>query len=51
MKIGLLGYGRMGKAIEKIGAHLFKDDEDGKVVYKIIKKDCVNDECSKQKIL
>ena len=45
--IGTKNY-RSRKAIEKIGAHLFKDDEDGKVVYKLIKKDYVNNECIKK---
>ena len=41
--IGTQNY-RSRKAIEKIGAHLFKDDEDGKVVYKLIQKDYLNNE-------
>ena len=45
--IGTQNY-RSRKAIEKIGACLFKDDEDGKFVYKLIKKDYVNNECNKQ---
>ena len=45
--IGTQNY-RSRKAIENIGACLFKDDEDGKVVYKLIKKDYVNNECNKQ---
>jgi hypothetical protein len=48
--IGTQNY-RSRKAIEKIGAHLFKDDEDSIVVYKLIKKDYANNECSKQQIL
>ena len=44
--IGTQNY-RSRKAIEKIGSHLFKDNEDGKVVYKLIKKDYVNNEIKK----
>ena len=45
--IGTQNY-RSRKAIDKIGAHLLKDNEDGKVVYKLIMKDYVNNECNKQ---
>ena len=38
----------LDQQLKKIGAHLFKDDEDGKVVYKLIKKDYVNNECNKE---